>query len=86
MIYCINNIFINVLIMIIIIIVTTIIISLKYMHFMYIGNNLILNIKELFRTVNNLVGSNTHNPLPPGKMTEEIAEGFANFSNKMTKI
>ena len=44
------------------------------------------NIKELFRIVNSLAGSYTHNPLPPGKMTEEIAEGFADFSNKITKI
>ena len=45
------------------------------------------NTKELFRIVNNLIGSNTHNPLPPGKLTEEIAEGFAEFfSNKLTNI
>ena len=45
------------------------------------------NTKELFRIVNNLTGSNTHNPLPPGKMSKEIAEGFAEFfSNKITKI
>ena len=45
------------------------------------------NTKELFRIVNNFTGSNTHNPLPPGKMTEEITEGFAEFfSNKITKI
>ena len=45
------------------------------------------NTKELFRIVNNLTGCNTHNPLPPGKKSEEIAEGFAEFfSNKITKI
>ena len=44
------------------------------------------NTKALFRIVN-LTGSNTHNPLPLGKMTEEIAESFAEFfSNKITKI
>ena len=43
--------------------------------------------KELFTIMNNLMGSNTHNPLPPGKMTEEIAESFAEFfSHKITKI
>ena len=30
------------------------------------------NTKELFRIVNNFMGSNTDNPLPPGKMTEEM--------------
>ena len=45
------------------------------------------NTKELFRIVNNLTGSNAHNPLPLGKITEETAEGFAeSFSNKITKI
>ena len=45
------------------------------------------NTKELFKIVNNLTGCNTHNPLPPGKTSEEIAEGFAKFfSNKITKI
>ena len=44
------------------------------------------NTKELFRIVN-LIGCNTNNPLPPGKTSEEIAEGFAEFfSNKITKI
>ena len=43
--------------------------------------------KQLFRIVNNLTESNTHNPLPPGNIIEEIAEGFAEFfSNKITKI
>ena len=45
------------------------------------------NTKELFRIVNNLTGCNTHNPLPPAKKSEEIAEGFAEFfSDKITKI
>ena len=45
------------------------------------------NTKEIFRIVNNLTGCNTHNPLPPGKTSEEIAEGFAKFfSDKITKI
>ena len=44
-------------------------------------------IKQFFRIVNNITGCNTHNPLPPGNMSEEIAEGFAEFfSNKITKI
>ena len=43
------------------------------------------NTKELFRIVNNLTGWNIHNPLPPGKTSEEIAEDFAKFfSNKIT--
>ena len=43
------------------------------------------NTKELFRIVNNLTGCNIHNPLPPGKTSEEIAEDFAKFfSNKIT--
>ena len=43
------------------------------------------NIKELFRIVNNLTGCTTHNPLPPGKTSEEIAEDFAKFfSNQIT--
>ena len=46
-----------------------------------------INTKDLFRIVNNLTGCNTHNPLQPGKTSEEIAEGFAEFfSNKITKI
>ena len=43
--------------------------------------------KQLFRIVKNLTGCNTHNPLPPGNTSKEIAEGFAEFfSNKITKI
>ena len=45
------------------------------------------NTKELFRIVNNLIGCNTNNLLLPGKTSEEIVEGFAEFfSNKITKI
>ena len=45
------------------------------------------NTKELFRILNNLTGCNTHNPLPPGKSSEETAEEFAEFFfNKITKI
>ena len=44
------------------------------------------NTKELFRIMNNLMGSNTHNALSTGKMTEEIAEIFAEFfSNRISK-
>ena len=42
--------------------------------------------KQFFRIVNNLTGCNTHNPLPPGNTSKEIAESFAEFSNKITKI
>ena len=43
--------------------------------------------KQLFRIVNNLTGCNTHNPLPPGNTSEEIAEGVSEFfSDKITKI
>ena len=43
--------------------------------------------KQLFMIVNNFTGCNTHNPLPPGNTSKEIAEGFAEFfSNKITKI
>ena len=45
------------------------------------------NTRELLRIVNNLMGSNTHNPFLPGKTTEEIAKSFAEFfSNKITRI
>ena len=45
------------------------------------------NTKELFRIVNNHMGSNTDHPLPSGKTTEEIAKSFAEFfSNKITKL
>ena len=37
--------------------------------------------------MNNLIGCNTHNPLLPGKTSEEIAEDFAKFfPNKITII
>ena len=45
------------------------------------------NIKELFKIVNKLMGSNNDNPLPPGRTSEETAEDFAEFFlNKINKI
>ena len=45
------------------------------------------NTKELFKIVNKLTGSNTDNPLPPGRTSEETAENFAElFLNRINKI
>ena len=45
------------------------------------------NTKELFKMVNKLTGSNTHNPLPLSRMSEETAEDFAEFFlNEINKI
>ena len=46
-----------------------------------------INTKELFKIVNKLTGSNTHNLLPWGRMSQETVEDFAQFFlNKITKI
>ena len=44
------------------------------------------NTKELFKIINRLIGSNTDNPLPPGRTSEETAKDFAEFFlNKINK-
>ena len=45
------------------------------------------NTQELFKIVNKLMGSNSDNPLLPGRTSEETAIDFAEFFlNKITKI
>ena len=45
------------------------------------------NTNELFKIVYKLMGSNTENPLPPGRTSEETAKDFAEFFlNKVNTI